>query len=48
MITPFLLTHLDGDCGEESAVFAQILISESRELRKGFKVLEGGFENAIF
>jgi hypothetical protein len=29
-------------------VFGQMLGADSRELRKDFKILEGGFENAIF
>ena len=28
--------------------FGQIPIPDSRELSKGFKILEGGFENAFF
>jgi hypothetical protein len=48
MITPFLPTEVHGDCGDERSVFGQILIPDSRELSKGSKILEGGFENAIF
>jgi hypothetical protein len=48
MITPFLPTHFEDDCGEGSVVFPQMLIPDFRELSKGFKIFEGGFENGIF
>jgi len=48
MITPFPPTQVHVDCGDERAFFGQILIPDSRELSKGFKIPEGGFENAIF
>jgi hypothetical protein len=48
VIIPFLPTLVHGDCGDRRPVFGHTLVADLKGLSKGFKILGGGFENAIF